>query len=146
MMDHCEHLTRAHAMSEGRLARPYVAYYRVSTIQRRQFGFSIEARRVAVQDYVSANPGSVAAEFSEVMRRRKDRRPEFARALSMCRITRAVLVIARLDRLSRNVEMIARLIEVGLNLSPWTSRTPTDSRSTFSLRSPSTSHVSRQSG
>jgi DNA invertase Pin-like site-specific DNA recombinase len=111
MMDRCEHVTRAHAMSEGRLARRYVAYYRVSTIQRRQFGFSIEARRAAVQDYVSANPGSVVAEFSEVMSGRKDRRPELAKALSMCRITRAVLVIARLDRLSGNVEMIARLIE-----------------------------------
>jgi DNA invertase Pin-like site-specific DNA recombinase len=111
MMDHCEHVTRAHAMSEGRLARRYVAYYRVSTIQQGQFGFSIEAQRAAVQDYVSANPGSVVAEFSEVMSGRKDRRPELAKALSTCRIARAVLVIARLDRLSRNVEMIARLME-----------------------------------
>jgi DNA invertase Pin-like site-specific DNA recombinase len=111
MMDHCEHVTRAHAMSEGRLARRYVAYYRVSTIQQGQFGFSIEAQRAAVQDYVSANPGSVVAEFYEMMSGRKDRRPELAKALSMCRITRAVLVIARLDRLSRNVEMIARLME-----------------------------------
>jgi hypothetical protein len=45
MMDHCEHVTRAHGMSEGRLARRYVAYYRVSTIQQGQFGFSIEAQR-----------------------------------------------------------------------------------------------------
>jgi DNA invertase Pin-like site-specific DNA recombinase len=111
MMDHCEHVTRAYGMSEGRLARRYVAYYRVSTIQQGQFGFSIEAQRAAVQDYVSANPGSVVAEFSEVMSGRKDRRPELAKALSMCRIAHAVLVIARLDRLSRNVEMIARLME-----------------------------------
>ena len=140
-MDHCEHLTRAHAMSEGRLARRYVAYYRVSTVQQGQFGLGIEAQRAAVQDYVAAHPGFVVAEFSEVMSGRKDSRPELAKALSMCRIARAVLVIARLDRLSRNVEMIARLIEVGLNLSPWTSRTPTGSRSTFWLLSPSTSHA-----
>ena len=57
--------TRAHAMSEGRLARRYVAYYRVSTVQQGQFGFSIEAQRAAVQDYVAANPGFVVAEFSE---------------------------------------------------------------------------------
>jgi hypothetical protein len=62
MMDHCEHVTRAHGMSEGQLARRYVAYYRVSTIQQGQFGFSIEAQRAAVQDYVSANPDSVVAE------------------------------------------------------------------------------------
>jgi DNA invertase Pin-like site-specific DNA recombinase len=42
---------------------------------------------------------------------RKDSRPGFAKALSMCRIARAALVIARLDRLSRNVEMISRLLE-----------------------------------
>jgi DNA invertase Pin-like site-specific DNA recombinase len=111
MMDHREHLTRAHAINEGEPARRYVAYYRVSTVQQGQFGFSIEAQRAAVQDYVAANPGFVVAEFSEVMSGRKDSRPELAKALSMCRIARAVLVIARLDRLSRNVEMISRLME-----------------------------------
>ena len=110
-MDHREHLTRAHAINEGEPARRYVAYYRVSTVQQGQFGFSIEAQRAAVQDYVAANPGFVVAEFSEVMSGRKDSRPELAKALSMCRIARAVLVIARLDRLSRNVEMISRLME-----------------------------------
>ena len=111
MMDHCEHVTLAHAMSEGRQAPLYVAYYRVSTVQQGQFGFSIEAQRAAVQDYVTANPGFVVAEFSEVMSGRKDSRRELAKALSMCRIARAVLIIARLDRLSRNVEMIAWLME-----------------------------------
>jgi DNA invertase Pin-like site-specific DNA recombinase len=88
-----------------------VAYYRVSTVQQGQFGFSIEAQRAAVQDYLVVNPGLVVAEFSEVMSGRKDSRPELAKALSLCRIARAMLVIARLDRLSRNVEMIARLME-----------------------------------
>jgi DNA invertase Pin-like site-specific DNA recombinase len=111
MMDPCEHVIRTHSMSEGRLPRRYVAYYRVSTAQQGQFGFSIEAQRAAVEDYVTANPGFVVAEFSEVMSGRKDRRTELAKALSMCRIARAVLVIARLDRLSRNVEMISRLME-----------------------------------
>jgi DNA invertase Pin-like site-specific DNA recombinase len=98
-------------MSAGEPPRRYVAYYRVSTVQQGQFGFGIEAQRVAVQDYIAANPGLVVAEFSEVMSGRKDSRPELAKALSLCRIARAVLVIARLDRLSRNVEMIARLVE-----------------------------------
>jgi DNA invertase Pin-like site-specific DNA recombinase len=113
-MDQREQVTIAHAISEGRLARRYVAYYRVSTVQQGLFGFSIEAQRAAVQDYVTANPGIVVAEFSDVMSGRKDSRPELAKALSMCRIARAVLVIARLDRLSRNVEMIARLMESSL--------------------------------
>ena len=98
-------------MSAGEPPRRYVAYYRVSTGQQEQFGFSIEAQREAVRDYVAVNLGFVVAEFSEVMSGRKDRRPELAKALSVCRIAHAVLVIARLDRLSRNVEMISRLME-----------------------------------
>jgi DNA invertase Pin-like site-specific DNA recombinase len=113
-MDHCEHVTRAHTLSEGEPRRRYMAYYRVSTGQQGRFGFSIEAQRAAVEDYVAANPGVIVAEFSEVMSGRKDSRPELAKALSLCRVARAVLVIARLDRLSRNVEMIARLMESGL--------------------------------
>jgi hypothetical protein len=114
MMDHCEHVTRVHAMAEGQLARRYVAYYRVFTAQQGQFGFGVEAQRAAVQDYVAANPGFLVAEFSEIMSGRKDSRPELAKALSICRIAHAMLVIARLDRLSRDVEMIARLMESGL--------------------------------
>ena len=111
MTDHHEPVTRAHAMSEGEPPRRYVAYYRVSTLKQEQYGFSIEAQRAAVQDYVAVNPGLVVAEFSEAMSGRKDSRPELAKALSLCLIARAVLVIARLDRLSRNVAMIARLME-----------------------------------
>jgi hypothetical protein len=48
-MDHCEYLTLDHAASESRLARRYVAYYRVSTVQQGQFGLGIEAQRAAVQ-------------------------------------------------------------------------------------------------
>jgi DNA invertase Pin-like site-specific DNA recombinase len=114
MMGHCKQVTSAYGIGEGRLARRYVAYYRVSTVQQGQFGFSLEAQQAAVQDYVTANPGFVVAEFSDVMSGRKDNRPELAKALSMCRIARAVLVIAQLDRLSRNVEMIARLMESSL--------------------------------
>jgi DNA invertase Pin-like site-specific DNA recombinase len=124
-------LTRAQAARRRRLVRPesrasenlenritppgrYVAYYRVSTGRQGGFGFSTEAQHAAVQDYVAANPGVMVAEFSETMSGRKDNRPELAKALSVCRILRATLVIARLDRLSRNVGMIARLMESGL--------------------------------
>jgi DNA invertase Pin-like site-specific DNA recombinase len=124
-------LTKAQAARRSRLVRPesrasenlenpitpsrrYVAYYRVSTGRQGGFGFSIEAQRTAIQDYIAANPGVIVDEFSEIMSGRKDNRPELAKALSLCRILRATLVIARLDRLSRNVGMIARLMESGL--------------------------------
>jgi DNA invertase Pin-like site-specific DNA recombinase len=94
--------------------RRYLAYYRVSTGRQGQFGFSIEAQRAAVQDYVAGNPGILVAEFSETMSGRRDERPALDRALCLCRILHATLIIARLDRLSRNVGMIARLMESGL--------------------------------
>ena len=106
-MDDRDNVSRAHTVSEGEPPRRYVAYHRVSTGQQGRFGFSIEAQRAAVEDYVAANPGVIVAEFSEVMSGRKDSRPELAKALSLCRVARAVLVIARRP-LSRNVE-IARL-------------------------------------
>ena len=94
--------------------RKYVAYYRVSTGQQDSSGLGLDAQRAAVRDYLATNPGRLVAEFSETMSGRKSHRPQLNRALSLCRIMRAVLVIARLDRLSRNVEMITRLMESGL--------------------------------
>src|ERR1700751_4207318 len=66
MMDHREHVTRAHAISAGEPPRRYVAYYRVSTGQQEKFGLSIESQRAMVRDYVASNSGVVIAEFSEV--------------------------------------------------------------------------------
>jgi DNA invertase Pin-like site-specific DNA recombinase len=90
----------------------YVAYYRVST-GRQELGLSREAQREIVGSYVSGVSGKLAAEVSETISGRKNNRPELKKALWLCRSLRATLVIARLDRLSRNVEMIARLIETG---------------------------------
>jgi len=93
----------------------FVAYYRVSTGRQAESGLGIDAQRAAVFDYVTANEGSLVAEFSETVSGRKNDRPQLAMALTMCRIMGAVLVIARLDRLSRNVAMIAQLMESGLD-------------------------------
>ena len=93
-------------------SRRYVAYYRVST-GRQEFGLSFDAQREIVRGYVAGTSGKLAAEFAETMSGRKNERPELKKALWLCRILRATLVIARLDRLSRNVEMIARLMEAG---------------------------------
>jgi DNA invertase Pin-like site-specific DNA recombinase len=95
--------------------RRYVAYYRVSTGQQRESGLGLEAQRAQVRDYVTANHGRLIGEHSEAVSGRKNNRPELTLALTTCRIMAAVLVIARLDRLSRNVAMIARLIESGVD-------------------------------
>jgi DNA invertase Pin-like site-specific DNA recombinase/transposase len=89
----------------------YVAYYRVSTQQQLRFGFSLEAQRESVARYIGANRGKLIAEYAETNSGRKDTRPKLTEALYLCSVFRATLLIARLDRLSRNVATIARLIE-----------------------------------
>ena len=93
----------------------FVAYYRVSTGRQAESGLGLDAQRAAVSDYVTANYGRLVSEFSETVSGRKNDRPQLAMALTACRIMGAVLVIARLDRLSRNVAMIAQLMESGLD-------------------------------
>jgi DNA invertase Pin-like site-specific DNA recombinase len=93
----------------------FVAYYRVSTGRQAESGLGIDAQRAAVRNHVAANGGRLIAEFSETVSGRKNDRPQLAMALTMCRIMGAVLVIGRLDRLSRNVAMIAQLMESGLD-------------------------------
>lgn len=96
---------------EGR----YVAYYRVSTGQQSKSGLGLESQQAQVRDYVAANNGRLVGEYSETMSGRRNDRPQLAMALTTCQIMGAVLIIARLDRLSRNVAMIARLMESGLD-------------------------------
>jgi DNA invertase Pin-like site-specific DNA recombinase len=91
--------------------RRYVAYYRMSTRAQSRHGFSLEAQQGAVASYVAANPGKLIAEYAETKSGRNNQRPKIAEALQVCRIFGATLLISRLDRLSRNVAMIARLIE-----------------------------------
>ena len=74
-------------------------------------GSGLEAQQAAVAEYIAANPGKLVAEYAETKSGRNNRRPKIAEALQVCRIFGAALLIARLDRLSRNVAMIAQLIE-----------------------------------
>jgi DNA invertase Pin-like site-specific DNA recombinase len=91
-------------------ASRFVAYYRVSTDRQGASGLGLEAQRQAVARYLGR--GRLLAEFTEVESgRRHTNRPELLTALALCRKWRAVLVIARLDRLARNVAFIANLME-----------------------------------
>ena len=91
-------------------ARRYVAYYRVSTPAQERSGLGLEAQRTAVHEFVVTNPGQVVAEVTEIESGCRNDRPKLNEALRLCRIYRATLVIARLDRLSRNVALIAKLM------------------------------------
>lgn len=87
----------------------YVAYYRVSTQKQGKSGLGIEAQKAAVAQYVSRNGGKVAAEFQEVESGKRSDRPQLALALERCRLTRSTLIVAKLDRLTRDVAFLCRL-------------------------------------
>lgn len=91
----------------------FVAYYRVSTERQGQSGLGLEAQASAVAAFVAGRGGELVAAFTEVESGRKAERPQLAAALDACRRCKATLVIAKLDRLARNVAFIARLMESG---------------------------------
>ena len=91
----------------------FVAYYRVSTARQGRSGLGLEAQRVAVQEHL--NGGRLLEEVTEIESGKRNDRPQLARALAACRLHRATLVIAKLDRLARNVAFISNLMESGVD-------------------------------
>lgn len=91
-----------------------VAYLRVSTARQGASGLGLEAQRAAVQGFAAAGDHNIVSELVEVESGGKADRPQLATALAMCRLHRATLVIAKLDRLARNVAFIANLMDGGV--------------------------------
>jgi DNA invertase Pin-like site-specific DNA recombinase len=87
----------------------FVAYYRVSTKRQGQSGLGLEAQSKAVADYLADR--ELVAEYTEIESGKRSDRPQLAEALTVCRRQRATLVIAKLDRLARNVAFVANLME-----------------------------------
>jgi DNA invertase Pin-like site-specific DNA recombinase len=92
----------------------FVAYYRVSTQRQGASGLGLEAQRKAVLDHLNGGSWELVAEFVEVESGKRNDRPKLAEALAACRKHKATLVIAKLDRLARNVRFIAELMESGV--------------------------------
>lgn len=95
------------------MSKRYVAYLRVSTARQGESGLGLEAQRGAVTRYVEQTAGQLIDEVVEIESGKLSDRPGLARALNLCRRERACLVIARLDRLARNVAFVSSLMEAG---------------------------------
>jgi hypothetical protein len=93
----------------------FVAYYRVSTDKQGAAGLGMDAQREAVSRFIGQR-GKVGGEYIEVESGRKVNRPRLKAAQEECRDRQATLVIAKLDRLARNVHFISGLPVEPVNL------------------------------
>jgi DNA invertase Pin-like site-specific DNA recombinase len=90
-----------------------VAYYRVSTPRQGQSGLGLEAQEASVTDYSRRGGHRILASYREVESGKRADRPELIKALAHAKRARAILIIAKLDRLARNVAFLANLLESG---------------------------------
>lgn len=96
--------------------RRFVAYYRVSTRKQGQSGLGLDAQRAAVANHLGDGLANVIAEFTEVESGRRNDRPALDEALTAARLHRAALVVAKVDRLTRSVGFLERLLEAGVDV------------------------------
>ena len=95
-------------------AQRLVAYERVSTARQGASGLGLEAQRKTIEDFAVSRGAEVLARFTEVESGRKANRPELTKALHLAKVTGATLVIAKLDRLSRNAAFLLALRDSGV--------------------------------
>lgn len=98
-------------MAAGR----YVAYYRVSTKRQGKSGLGLEAQKNAVAEYLNGGRWTLVDEVTEVESGKRADRPALANALALCRLHKATLVVAKMDRLSRNLHFLTGLMESGVD-------------------------------
>ena len=94
-------------MADGK----FISYLRVSTDKQGRSGLGIEAQRKAVTDFLNGGNWQLIEEFEEHESGKRNDRPALAAVLEACRKQKATLVIAKLDRLSRNVHFLSGLLE-----------------------------------
>ncbi|WP_407174540.1 recombinase family protein [Bradyrhizobium sp. STM 3562] len=94
----------------------FIAYYRVSTARQGRSGLGLEAQRAAVASYLNGGNWTIVAEFTEVESGRRADRPELDKALAAARLHRCPLVVSKVDRLTRSVAFLSRLLEANVDM------------------------------
>src|SRR5882762_5945565 len=95
----------------------FIAYYRVSTARQGKSGLGLEGQRAAVATYLNGGSWQIVGEFTEVESgKRAVDRPELDKALAAARLHRAAVVVSKVDRLTRSVAFLSRLLEAGVDV------------------------------
>ena len=104
------------ALVERSQPRYAIALYRVSTAEQGHSGLGMEAQQASVRAFVAVQGWTLVDEFSDIASGKDDRRPGFQAALRRCRQIGAVLVAARLDRITRRAHTLSQLLEDGYSI------------------------------
>jgi DNA invertase Pin-like site-specific DNA recombinase len=94
----------------------FVCYYRVSTARQGKSGLGLDAQRAAVAAYLNGGNWQIVEEFTEIESGKNSDRPALDKALAAARLHRAALVVSKMDRLTRNVAFLSRLLEAGVDV------------------------------
>lgn len=110
MLEMLQSGAKGQTMTNGK----FISYLRVSTQRQGKSGLGLEAQREAVSNYLNGGRWTLVAELVEVESGKRSDRPKLAEALRLCRLHKAKLLVAKLDRLSRNLAFIATMMESGV--------------------------------
>jgi DNA invertase Pin-like site-specific DNA recombinase len=97
-------------------AGKFIAYYRVSTDKQGKSGLGLEAQRLAVMNYLNGGEWKIIAEFTEVETGKRADRPQLDAALKAARLHRAAIVVSKVDRLTRSVAFLSKLLEADVDV------------------------------
>jgi DNA invertase Pin-like site-specific DNA recombinase len=93
------------------MAQSVIPYYRVSTKKQGESGLGLESQQATVEAYAKQNGSTIIGTYTEVESGRRSDRPQLDKAIAHAKRSKAMLCVAKLDRLSRNVAFLSRLME-----------------------------------